>query len=187
MYSDAISSINEGPARTYFHCLLEIEAFRHLQPRVADFFSRSTVDMLRANAIFVEERLGPEHPTAFTFNIPRKSEKKRVLDRKFLEVIDEMILMDLRLKKLVLKELQRRYECNKIFRQRMNVEDVPASLREVPVLENGVKAFLDRLKGTAMNFDVIMKLMALSVKAGETNLPALGTFGVRLSRTTIAL
>ena len=187
MCSDASFSIIEGQARTCFHYLLQNIAYKDLQARVADLFKRNAVDILRANAIFVEEQLGPEHPAAFTFNIPRHVERMRVLDRNFVEVIDKILLMDLRLKQLVLRELQRRYEYNLFFMQRMNAEDVPAVLREVPVLENEVKAFLDRLPGIAMNFDGIRELMALSVKAGETDLPVFGTFGVPLSRTTSAL
>ena len=187
MCSDPSFSIIEGQARTCFHYLLQNIAYKDLQARVADLFKRNAVDILRANAIFVEEQLGPEHPAAFTFNIPRHVERMRVLDRNFVEVIDKILLMDLRLKQLVLRELQRRYEYNLFFMQRMNAEDVPAVLREVPVLENEVKAFLDRLPGIAMNFDGIRELMALSVKAGETDLPVFGTFGVPLSRTTSAL
>ncbi len=185
--SDASFSINEGQARTCFHHLLQNIAYRRLQARVTDLFNRNAVDVLRANAIFVEEQLGPEHPAAFTFNIPRSVERMRVLDRNFVEVIDKILLMDLRLKQLVLKELHRRYAYNKFFMQRMNAEDVPACLREVPVLENEVKAFLDRLPGIAMSFNGIRELMALSVKAGKMGLPAFGTFGVPLSRTTIPL
>ena len=187
MYSNAIFSINEGQARTYLHYSLQNVAFRHLQPRVTDLFNRNAVEVLRANANFIEEQLEPEHPAGFTFNVPQKLEKMKIQDRTFVEVIDEIILMNLRLKKLVLKELQRRYAYNQIFRQRMNVDDVPASLREVPVLDNGVKAFLDRPKGIAMNFDSIRELMVLAVKAGEMDLPAFGTFGAPLSRITLAL
>ena len=187
MCSDASFSINEGQARTCFHYLLQNVAYRHLHVRVTDLFNRNAVDILRANAIFVEEQLRPEHPAAFTFNIPRSIERMRVLDRNFVEVIDKILLMDLRLKKLILLELQRRYAYNSFFMQRMSAEDVPAALREVPVLENEVKAFLDRLTGIAMNFDGIRELMALSVKAGEMDLPAFGTFGVPRSRTTMAL
>ena len=187
MCSDASFSINQGQARTYFHYLLPNVAYRQLQARVTDLFNRNAVDVLRANAIFVEDQLGPEHPAAYTVNIPRSVERMRVLDRKFVEVIDEVLLMDLGLKKLILKELQRRYAYNQCFMQRMNAEDVPACLREVPVLKNEVKAFLDRLMGIAMNFDGIRELMALSVRAGGMGLPAFGTFGVPLSRTRIAL
>ena len=150
-------------------------------------FNRNAVDILRANAIFVEEQIGPEHPASLKFNIPRRFERMRALDRTFVEVIDNILVMDLRLRQLVLMELQRRYEYNSFFRQRMNVEDVPAPLREVPVLENEVKALLDRLTGVPMNFDGIRELMALTVKAGRMDLPAFGTFGVASSRSTVPL
>ena len=111
----------------------------------------------------------------------------RVLDRNFVEVIDNILVMDLRLRQLVLTELQRRYTYNSFFRQRMNVEDVPAPLREVPVLENEVRAFLDRLTGVPMKFDGIRELVALTVKAGRMDLPAFGTFEVASSRSTVPL
>ena len=143
--------------------------------------------MLRANANFFEEQLGHQDPAAFRSNIPQSVERMRALERTFVEVIDRILLMDLRRREVVLKELQRRHAYNSAFMQRMNVEDVPAHLRKVPVLENEVKAFLDRLTGFPVNFYGIRELVGLTVKAGRTNLPALGTFGASFSRTTIPL
>ena len=188
MCSNASFSINEGQARTCFHYFLRDELFDRLQARVTGLFNRNAVDVLRANANFVEEQLGHQDPAAFTSNIPQSVERMRVLERNFVEVIDRILLMDLRRRQLVLKELQRRHAYNTFFLRRMNGEDVPAYLRGVPpVLENEVKAFLDRLTGFPMSFYGIRELVALTVKAGRMDLPALGTFGESSSRATMPL
>lgn len=187
MCPDVSFSINEGQARTLFHYLFQNEVFEGLQAEVTSLFNRNAVDVLRANAIFVEEQLGPDHQAALIFKIPRSVERMKVLDRNFVEVIDKLLLMDLRLRQLVWMELQRRHAYNESFMRRMNVEDVPASLRQGPVLEKEVQDFLDRLPGIAMNFNGIRELVALTVKAGKMDLPALGTFGESSSRTTIPL
>ena len=187
MFSNTSFSINEGQARTYFHWFLRNQDFEWLQDRVTSLFKRNAVDVLRANANFFEEQLGHQDPAAFTSCIPQSVEKIGFLERPFVKVIDSILLMDLRRRELVLKELQRRHAYNSAFMRRMNVEDVPADLRKVPVLENEVKAFLDRLRGFPVNFYGIRQLVALTVKAGRMDLPALGTFGGSSSRATIPL
>ena len=179
--------MNEGQARTCFHYFCGNQLFERLQDRVTGLFKRNAVDVLRANAWFVEEQLGHQDPAAFISNVPQRAQMMRVLERNFVEVIDRILLMDLRRRELVLKELQRRHAYNSAFMQRMNVEDVPIHLRKVPVLENEVKAFLDRLTGFPMNFYGIRELVVLTVKAGRMDLPALGTFGASSSKSTISL
>ena len=184
MCSDASFSLNERQARTRFHYVLHSETHRHLQRQVRDLFNGNAVDLLRANATFVEEQLGPEHPAAFTCNIPRSVQKLRILDRNFVEVIDTLFLMDLRLKKLVLEALERHYAFNEYYKQRRNIEDVPASLQVFPVLRADVKAFLDRLQGIPMNFVGVLQFVGLVV---QMDVPACGTFGAPTTRTKVAL
>ena len=184
MCSDASFSLNERQARTRFHFILHSDTHRHLQHPVRDLFNRNAVHILRANAMFVEEQLGPEHPAAFRCNIPRSVEKLRFLDRNFVEVIDTLLLMDLGLKKLILEALERSHAFNRYYKQRRNIEDVPAHLRVFPVLRHEVKAFLDRLGDIPMNFDGVRQFVGLIVRM---DLPAFGTFGAPTSRTQVAL
>lgn len=183
MCSNASFSLNERQARTRFHFILHSDTHRHLQHPVKDLFNRNAVHLLRANAIFVEEQLGPEHPAAFTCNIPRSVEKTRVLDRNFVEVIDTLLLMNLGLKKLVLEALDWHHAFNEYYKQRRNIEDVPAHLRVCPVLRHEVKAFLHRLGEIPMNFVGVRQFVGLIVRM---DLPTFGTFGAPTSKTTNA-
>ena len=100
-----------------------------------------------------------------------------------MEVIDTLLLMNLGLKKLVLEALEWNHAFNEYYKQRRNIEDVPAHLRVFPVLRPEVKAILDRLGEIPMNFVGVRQFMALIVRM---DLPAFGTFGAQASRTTNA-
>lgn len=101
-----------------------------------------------------------------------------------MEVIDILFLMDLGLKRLVLEALEWQQVFNEYYKQRRNIEDVPAHLRVFPVLKDEVKAFIERLREIPMNFVGVLQFVSLIVKM---DLPAFGTFGAPTSRTTNAL
>lgn len=100
-----------------------------------------------------------------------------------MEVVDTLLLMDFGLKKIIQETLEWHFVFNAYYKQRRNIEDVPAHLRVCPIVRHEVRVFLDRLVDIPMSFVGVRQFIGLMVRM---DLPAFGTFGAPTSRTTNA-
>ena len=137
--------------------------------------------MLRANSGIVEEQLIEQ--TTTTVKVPKTVEEVLNMDRRFVKFVDELLVMDLKCKEIVMNELERRSGYNKIWLASTNLEKMADELQPRP-LATWLKSFLHRLRAVPLRFEGVMALVSLAVRAGECDLPDIGTFSKSLARAT---